>query len=75
MTRERAEQLDVELRSTRARIAGIQDLLGTIHRDRSGDLRDLASKQQGLLAEMAQAQQRLNDLDNERRGFGPLRRP
>jgi hypothetical protein len=75
MTPERIEQLDADLRSTRARIAGVQDRLGELHRSRSTDLRELAGQQQGHLAEMARLQQRLNDLDNERRGFGPQRRP
>jgi hypothetical protein len=71
----REEQLDVELRSTRARIAEIQDALGQVHRDRSSDPGELAAKQQVLLVAMGKAQQRLDDLDNERRGFGPQRRP
>jgi hypothetical protein len=75
MTPERAEQLDTELRSTRASIAAVQDRLGELHRSRSTDLGGLAAKQQGCLIEMAQLQQRLNDLDIERRGFGPRRRP
>jgi hypothetical protein len=55
----------------------IQDELGRIHRDRSLDLREreVAAKQQGPLIEMAQQQKRLSELDNERRGFGPTRRP
>jgi hypothetical protein len=74
MTPDRAEQLDAELRSTRARIAEIQDALGKIHRDRSLDLSEVAAQQQGHLVEMAQLHQRLNALDTERRGFGPQRR-
>jgi hypothetical protein len=59
------------------KIAMIQDELGRIHRDRSLDLREreVAAKQQGPLIEMAQQQKRLSELDNERRGFGPTRRP
>jgi hypothetical protein len=71
----REEQLDAALTATRATIAEIQDALGQVHRDRSSDPGELAAKQQGLLVAMGKAQQRLNDLDNERRGFGPQRRP
>jgi hypothetical protein len=70
----RQQHLDEELRITRARIAEIQDALGRVHRDRSSDPGELAVKQHGLLVDMAQAHQRLNDLDNERRSFGPQRR-
>jgi hypothetical protein len=67
--------LDAEIASVRAQIAEVQDALGAIHRDRASDPGELAAKQQGLLVAMARAQQQLNDLDNERRGFGPQRRP
>jgi hypothetical protein len=68
------EQLDAEFRATRAKIAALQDELGQIHRDRSLGLNEVAARQQGLLVEMGQLQQRLNDVDNKRRGFGPERR-
>jgi hypothetical protein len=74
-TTARRQQLDDELRTTRARIAEVQDGLGELHRSRSSDVNGLAARQQALLVEMAKLQQRLNDLDNERRGFGPQRRP
>ena len=75
MTPERIEQLDAELRSTRARIAAVQDRLGEIHRDRSIDLAEVAAQQQPHLLEMGELQRRLSDLDIERRGFGTRRRP
>lgn len=74
MTPERAEHLDAEIRSARAKIATIQDRLGELHRSRSDDLQGVATQQQGLLGEMAQAQQRLSVLDDERRGLAPQRR-
>jgi DNA repair exonuclease SbcCD ATPase subunit len=75
LTPAREQELDDQLRSTRTRIAEVQDRLGEIHRSRSTDLGGLAAQQQGCLIEMAQLQQRLNDLDIGRRGFGPRRRP
>ena len=66
--------LDAELAATRAKIAALQDQLGQIHRDRSLDLGQVATRQQGLLGEMAAAQLRLATLDDERRGLGPHRR-
>jgi hypothetical protein len=72
----RAEQLDGEIASLRTRIAAVQDHLGKIHREHTSDPRaGWAARQQGLLVEMGQLQQRLNHLDNLRRGFGPQRRP
>jgi hypothetical protein len=70
----RGEQIEVEIRSTRAKISELQDELGQIHRDQSLDLSQVATRQQGLLGEMADAQRRLATLDDERRGFGPERR-
>jgi hypothetical protein len=68
------EQLDAELRATRARIAALQDTLGKIHRDRALDMNQVAVRQQGVLTAMADEQRRLATLDDERRGFSPDRR-
>jgi hypothetical protein len=68
--------LDAEIASVRARIAAVQDELGLIHRSYTGDPgAGWAARQQAALGEMGQLQQRLTDLDNRRRGFGPVRRP
>ncbi len=75
MTPERTEPLDTEIAGVRARIAEVQDALGKIHREHTGDPgAGWAARQQALLIEMGQLQQRLNDSDNRRRGFGPERR-
>jgi hypothetical protein len=71
----RENQLDAELRAVRDRIAEVQDGLGKIHREYVSDPGAAwAARQQVLLVEMAELHQRLNSLDNERRGFGPERR-
>jgi uncharacterized protein YukE len=75
MTPERTEQLDADISSVRSRIAEVQDRLGELHRGYTGHPgAGWAARQQSLLVEMSELSQRLNDLDNRRRGFGPERR-
>jgi hypothetical protein len=68
------DQLDDEIRATRKQIAEVQEGLGEVHRNYPRDPSGFAARQRVLLVEMGQLQQRLNDLDNKRRGFGPQRR-